>query len=394
MYQLNSFKFPKDFVFGVTDADAQVMGEKFTIENEQAEPTVWKKFSKIPGKVYQGQTNDIAIDRYHRWKEDIEFMKKLGVKDYRTSVAMSRVMTREKKPNMKAIEWYKNFFKVLNKDKIRVYVTLYHWDLPQYLSDKGGWKNREIVDYFVEHAKIVHKYLGEYIYEYYILNEPFQATFESYHNGVQAPGETSLKGALAAVHHMLLSQGMVYHALKKMDRNVALSTVYNPTITYAASSDEKDVKAAQLLFEYQTGMFMDPLYMGKYPENIMELIQDKMPKIQDGDMEIINVGKGLKTFGINFYRGKIVKYNPKAELTFEEIRYPQGVGNAMGWPVMIPPTYPEALYELLKKLYNRYGSYGIKEMVISENGTCWPDKIDKDGKIHDEFRIFYIREHL
>src|SRR3990167_10131423 len=99
MYQLNSFKFPKDFVFGVTDADAQVMGEKFTIENEQAEPTVWKKFSKIPGKVYQGQTNDIAIDRFHRWKEDIEWMKKLGVTHFRTSVSMSRVMTRDKKPN-------------------------------------------------------------------------------------------------------------------------------------------------------------------------------------------------------------------------------------------------------------------------------------------------------
>lgn len=394
MYQLQNFIFPKDFAFGVTDADAQVMGEKFTVENEKAEPTIWKKFSQTPGKVFQGQTNDIAIDRFHRWKEDVEWMKKLGIKHYRTSVAMSRIMTREKKPNKKALQWYETYFKALKKAGILVYVTLYHWDLPQYLSDKGGWKNRQIVDYFVEHSKIIHSYLGEYIYEYYILNEPFQATFESYHNGVQAPGETNLKGALAAVHHMMLAQGIVFHALKKMDKKVALSTVYNPTITFSASSSPKDVLATQLLYEYQTGMFMEPLYRGKYPEKLMGMINDKMPEIRDGDMQIMKVGNGLKTFGINFYRGKIVRYNKNAELKFEEIRYPFGLGNGMGWPVMIPPTYPETLFLLLTKLYDQYKSYGMRELVISENGTCWPDKVEEDGSIHDEFRIFYIREHL
>ncbi len=394
MYQMNYFKFPKDFVFGVTDADAQVMGEKFTVENESAEPTVWKKFSTIPGKVYQGQTNDIAIDRYHRWKEDIEWMKKLGIKDYRTSVSMGRTITRDKKPNVKALEWYKTFFKAVNDAGIKVYATIYHWDLPQYLSDNGGWKNREIVDYLVAHAKTMHEYLGEYIHEYYILNEPFQATFESYHNGVQAPGETDLKGALAAVHHMMLGQGMVFRALKEIDPKVKLSTVYNPTITYAASSSPDDVKAAAYGFAYQTRMFMDPLYLGKYPQEMIDLCGDKMPEIHDGDMEIMRVGDGLKNFGINFYRGKIMEYDEKAELKFKEIRYPQGLGNGMGWPVMIPPTYPEAFYDLLKKLHDTYGGHGLKDIVISENGTCWPDTVEKDGKIHDEFRIFYIREHL
>ena len=394
MYQLNNFKFPKNFAFGVTDADAQVMGEKFAIEKENAEPSIWQKFSKLPGKVYQNQTNDIAIDRYHRWKEDIEWMKKLGVKHYRTSVSMSRVMTRDRKPNKKALEWYATYFKALKKAGISVYATLYHWELPQYLSEKGGWKNRETADYLVDHAKIVYTYLNEFIKEYYILNEPFQSTFESYHNGVHAPGETNLKGALAAIHHILLGQGMVFRALKEMDKNVRLSTVYNTTITYAASSEPDDIKAAAYGFGYKTHMFTDPLYRGKYPEYMMELFGDKMPKIESGDMETIKIGAGLEAFGLNFYKGQVMQYDPQAELKFKEVRYPQGIKNGMDWPVMIQPTYPEALYEMLKKLYDMYGSWGMKKIVIPESGTCWPDAVEKDGKVPDEFRIFYIREHL
>jgi len=394
MYQLQYFRFPSDFKFGVADADIQVIGEKHTLKNENSELTMWGQFSKIPGKVFNNQAPMDGIDRYHRWKEDIEFMKELAIKHYRTSVSMSRVMTRERKLNKKAIEWYRNYFKTLMKNNIKIYATIYHWELPQYLSEKGGWKNRETINYLVEHAKIVQENLGEYIHEYYILNEPWQATFESYHNGFQAPGEKNLKGALAAVHHMLLAQGMIYRTLKEMDKHVTLSTVYNPTITYAASSDEKDIKAAQYGFSYQTTMFMDPLYMGRYPEYMMEISKDKIPEIRDGDMEIIKIGDRLKTFGINFYRGKIMRYDPRSEVKFAQVQYPQGITNGLGWPVFVPPIYPEAFYDLLTKLYAMYRSYGMKEVVISENGTCWPDKKDESGKFHDEFRIYYIREHL
>lgn len=394
MYQIQNFKFPKNFAWGVTDADIQVIGEKHTLKHENSELTSWGAYSKIPGKTFQGQTPMEGIDRYNRWKEDIEIMKKLGIKHYRTSVSMSRVMTKDKKPNMKAIEWYRTYFKALQKAGITIYATIYHWELPEYLASKGGWKNRETTDYLVEHAKIVHTYLGEYVYEYYILNEPFQATFESYHNGWQSPGEKNLKGALAAVHYMLLAQGMVYHALKKMDPKIRLSTVYNPTITYAASSSKEDIEAAALGFSYQTRIFTDPLYLGTYPENLMKLVKDKMPEIKPGDMEIIKVGAGLETFGVNFYRGKVMRYNKKAELQFEEIRYPQGIKNGLGWPVYVGPTYPEGLYELLKKLYDMYGSYGMKALVISENGTCWADERDETGLIRDDFRIWYIQEHI
>ena len=389
MYQLNYFRFPKDFAFGVADADLQVMGEQNTLKYENSEPTMWLNYAKIPGKVFQNQTPLVCIDRYNRWKEDMQILKKSGIKHYRVSVNMSRVMTREKKPNQKALDWYKNYFSAIRKMGIKIYVTIYHWELPQYLSERGGWKNRIVTEYLVEHAKIVYKNLNQFIEEYFILNEPFQFTIESYHRGFHAPGEKNLKGALAAIHHSLLAQGMIYRELRSMDKKIKLSTTYNPSVTYAASESPEDLKAAKYAWGYHTGMFTDPLYLGKYPEFMMEIFGNKMPKIENGDMDIIKVGAGLNTFGINFYRGKNVKYDESVDEHFVEERYPQGIRNGLGWPVNLPPTYPEALYDLLRELYYRYQSFGMKKLMITESGTCWDDQKDAKGQIHDEFKIFF-----
>lgn len=394
MYQLQYFRFPANFKFGVADADLQVIGEKHTLKNESSEPTMWTHFAKSSPDVYQNQTPLDGIDRYHKWKEDVKLMKNLGIKDYRTSVSMARVMTQDKKPNMKALDWYKKYFTELQQNGIKIYTTLYHWELPQYLSEKGGWKNRDTAEYLVGHAKIIQKYLGEFINEYFILNEPYQATFESYHLGVHAPGEKNLKGALPSVHHILLAQGLVFQALKSIDKNIKLSTAFNTTISYAASSKPEDIKAALYQFGYQTSMFTDPLYLGKYPEYMMSLFGNNMPKIKNNDMETIKIGSGLHAFGVNFYRGRIVRYDPTKDIKFTEVRYPQGITNGLGWPISVPPTYPEALYDLLCQLYYRYENHGMKQIYITENGTCWDDKVNKNGDVDDEFRIYYIREHL
>lgn len=394
MYQLQTFQFPKDFKFGVADADLQVIGEQHTLKNENSEPTMWTHFAKTSGSVYKNQTPLPGIDRYHQWKKDVDLMRELGLKHYRTSISMARIMTRNKKPNSKALEWYKKYFAYLKKNGFKIYATLYHWELPQYLSEKGGWKNRETATYLVEHAKIVYENLGEFIDEYFILNEPYQATFESYHLGIHAPGERNLKGALAAIHNLLLAQGMVFQTLKSLNKNLKLSTTYNPRVTYAASPSPDDIKAAQYAYGYQTGMFTDPLYLGKYPEYMMDLFEDKMPEIKDGDMDIIKVGAGLHSFGVNFYRGKVIRYDPNSDVRFTEVIYPQGIVNGLGWPVFVQPTYSEALYDLLRELYHRYENFGMKQIYITESGTCWNDKVSKKGEVDDEFRIFFLREHF
>lgn len=394
MYQLQYFKFPEDFKFGTADADLQVIGEAHTLKNENSLPTMWNHFAKTSSAVYKNQTPMKGIDRYHLWKEDIQLMKALGLKHFRTSISMARIMEQNRQPNMRALDWYKRYFEELRRNNIAIYATIYHWELPQFLSEKGGWKNRDTAQYIADHAMIVHKYLGEFIEEYFILNEPVQSTLYSYHLGEQAPGERNLRGGLAAVHHTLLAQGLTFHALKAMDKSVKLSTVFNPSVSYAASSAPEDIKAAQYAFGYHTSMFTDPTYLGKYPEYMMELLGDKMPEIHSDDMNIIKIGHGLHTFGVNFYRGKIARFDRNNDVMFEEVRYPQGVKNGMGRPVYIPPTYPEGLYDLLCELYYRYKDYGMNQIYITENGASWPDTVDEKGEIDDEFRIFYLREHL
>ena len=394
MEQLRTATFPENFLFGVADADLQVIGEEHTLKEEGSEPTMWTQFAKTSDVVFEHQTPLPGIDRFHRWKEDIAIMKKLGTRHYRTSVSMSRFLHKDGSVNEKAVAWYRTYFEALKKEGFTLYVTLYHWELPEHLSALGGWKNRIVVDWLVKHALAVHEHLNAYIDEYFILNEPFQFTVSSYHLGEHAPGERDLRGGLLTVHHAMLAQGKVFAALKEKDAKVKLGTVYNPTVTYAATLDQKDVYAARLAWDYQTGVFTEPLYHGRYPEAFAKEFAACMPTPEKGDMEAMKVGHGLSSFGVNFYRGKVIAAEPSAELKFKEVRYPQGIVNGLGWPVSIPPTYPDAFTDLLQELYHRYEAAGMKKIYISENGTCWDDKISPDGGVHDPFRIFYLREHL
>src|SRR3989344_3073851 len=168
-----TLSFPKTFKFGIAGADLQVIGEDNTIREEGSEKTMWYDFAQHSGKVRGDATPGTGVDRYHRWKDDIEIMKKMGVKHYRTSVSMSRILHKNGDMNPKAIAWYTNYFKQLKKAGIAIYATLYHWELPLYLHEQGGWTNKNTTDVFVKHARTVAQNLGEYIEEYFILNEPW-----------------------------------------------------------------------------------------------------------------------------------------------------------------------------------------------------------------------------
>lgn len=394
MYINNTPLFPKDFIWGVADADLQVIGEASCLSEEGASETMWLNFAKKPGKVWGGDTTLPGVDRYHRWSEDIGLVQELGVRHYRTSVSMSRVLREDGSINTNALDWYERYFAALREADIRVYVTLYHWELPQFLAVKGGWKNRETCDWLVRHAKAVEHRLGSYIDEYFILNEPFQSTFESYYYGVHAPGESCIEDAIMTVHNILLAQGMVYRALKEARPQIRLGTVYNPAVTYAASSMEADVTAARNATEFQTTIFTDPVYRGCYPEYVLSKFGTVFPSTLGRDLEDMRVGDGLHSFGVNYYRGKIVAAEAQHPFGFKEVRHPQGITNGLGWPVFVPPTYPEGLYDLLTELHRRYSAFGMDRIYISENGTCWPDEIDSNGVVNDDFRIYYLTEHL
>lgn len=393
MKKQSNLTFPADFKFGVADSDLQVIGEKHTMDNEQSEPTMWQNFA-ANGNVYKNHSALTGIDRYHRWHEDIELIKKLGTKHYRTSISMARTITKDKKINEKALKWYANFFKALKKQGISVYATLYHWELPQFLNEMGGWKNKKSIEFLVAHAKAVYNNLNEYIDEYFILNEPWCSTFFSYHSGDHAPGEKNLKGALEAVHNILLAQGLVYKELRGLDKKIKLSTVYNPITAYTTIPTEKNLLARKFSQGYYTEWLMDPLYFGKYPEYMMDIFGDHMPSIEKGDMEIMKIGDKLHSFGVNYYYSSLVEYDSKTQTKFKEIKYDGSKLNSLKWPTFIPPTYQEGFYDLLTYLYNRYQEAGMKRMYITENGTAWKTIKEKNGTLNDDFRIYYLKKHI
>lgn len=392
---MDKIKFPSSFKFGVADADLQVIGEDNTRKYENSEPTMWSHFAQTSGKCYKNQTPGQGIDRYHLWKGDIDIMKTMGIRHYRTSISMSRILKENGKVNSKAIAWYSQYFKALRKVGINIYVTLYHWELPQYLNAQGGWKNPKTIECLEKHAKAVYQNLGEYIEEYFILNEPWVSSILSYYFGIHAPGETNLRNALLAGHNLLLSLGMVYKTLSSINKNIKVSSTFNTEPSYANSSSSKDVLAAKYADGYFNRWFMDPIFLGRYPEDMVDLYGSSMPKIGSGDMRLIKVGDKLHAFGLQYYRGQIAKYSGKPAFKFDPVIKKGSLTNDLGWPIFLPPLYQEGLYDMLGQAYHSYKDHGLRRIYVTENGMA--QKTPWDGKskiIPDDRRIHYLREHI
>jgi beta-glucosidase len=386
--------FPSDFEFGIADSDLQVIGEKHTFKEEQSEPSMWRHYALSSGKCFQNATPDEGCDRYHRWREDLQLIQDLGVTCYRTSVSMCRVLQRNGEPNRKALQWYRDYFKAIKEAGLKLVVTLYHWELPQFLSEKGGWKNRETCDWLRRHARYVAAELGEWIDEYFILNEPWCSSMLGHHQGAHAPGETDLKSALSAAHHLLLAQGAVLADLKSAGSELKVSAVVNVEPAYGASLSEEDLAAARYAEGYFHQWFLDPLFKGCYPEQMLELYGERMPRIEEGDLEQIAIGSKLHALGINFYNGCLAEYDAAAEKRYRSVKVAGEKENDLGGPIFIPPHYPEALYDFLQQCYFEYRSYGLKRIYLSENGTALRSSVSRGGEIDDQPRIDYLCAHL
>ncbi|OGY85812.1 MAG: hypothetical protein A2233_04440 [Candidatus Kerfeldbacteria bacterium RIFOXYA2_FULL_38_24] len=382
--------FPQSFIFGVSDADLQVIGEA-NVKMEESEQSMWQYFS-----VHKGiDTPAHGIDRYNKWQEDVLIMKDMGLKHYRTSVAMNRILQKNGSINFEALKWYKKYFSYLKKQDIHIYTTLYHWELPQFLAAKGGWTNRETISWFQKHAKAVVENLGEYIDEFFLLNEPWVCSFLAYYHGIHAPGEHSLKLTLQAMHNMLVAQGVVCRDILSIDKNAKVGTVMVLHPSYSLTQKKEDILAAKYYDENRNIWFMDAMYLGKYPELMMKKYGDNLPHIEDGDMEKIKIGHLLYTLGINYYHGQIVSYDSESELGFKQHTLPGSITNDLDWPVVIPPVYQQGLYDILNQIYYQYKSHGLKRIYVTENGfaqeTQWNGK---DKIIDDHRRINYLYNHI
>ena len=378
-------KFTSNFLFGTATSSYQVEG---AVKEDGRTSSIWDTFSKTPGKIYMGDTGDVACDHYHRYKEDIEIMKEIGVKAYRFSIAWPRIFPEEGKYNPKGMDFYKRLVDELLKRDIMPVATIYHWDLPQWAYDKGeGWLNRDSVKWYVEYSTKLFEELGDLIPLWITHNEPWCSSILGYGTGEHAPGHKNYREALIAAHHILLSHGEAVKVFRNMNlKGSKIGITLNLTPSYPASEKEEDKLAAKNLDGFSNRWFLDPIFKGNYPEDMKDLYKREVGEydfIKEGDLNKIK--EEIDFLGINYYSRAIVKYKEDNMLKVEAVEGP-GKKTEMGWEI-----WPEALYELLKRIKKEYTD---KPLYITENGAAFKDEVTEDEKIHDLNRIEYIKEHL
>jgi beta-glucosidase len=383
------FTFPKDFLWGTATSSYQIEG---AVKEDGRGESIWDVFSHTPGRIKNDDTGDIATDSYHLYKQDIEIMKKLGVKAYRFSIAWPRVLPQGRgNVNELGVAYYDSLVDSLLKAGIQPVVTLFHWDLPSALP--GAWLNRDTTDAFVEYTDLMTRTLGDRVKIWTTFNEIFCAAFLGYGYGSHAPGETNFAHALTAAHHMLLSHGKAVPVIRANVPDATVGIVMNPTPVYPLTDSQADCEAAKFIEGTHNRWLLDPVYGKGYPQDVAEVyirngIWSETPDcVKPGDMETI--AAPIDMLGINIYSRALVKSEPSAADYPEKAawtHFDNVERTDIDWEV-----YPQGLYDLMKWLND---TYAPKSLYITENGAAYHDGPSADGAVHDERRIFYLRRYL
>lgn len=386
--------FKEDFVWGVATSSYQIEGAAY---EDGKGLSIWDVYCTQPGKVYEGHTGEVACDHYHRYKEDVQLMKEMGIKAYRFSISWPRVLPDGiGKINEAGLDFYDRLVDELVAAGIEPYVTLFHWDFPYELHKKGGWMNPDSPSWFAEYTKIIIERLSDRVKYFFTFNEPQCFIGCGYSQGKHAPGlKQSVRDTLAMAHNVLLAHG---HSVKVM-RTYAKSDVkigFAPTasMNYPCSNKPEDIEAARRSifnmpkkideewWAWNVTWWSDPILLGHYPEDGLELLRDYLPEIKEGDMEIIS--QTIDFLGHNIYSGRAIQADENGEPIYlaRELGAPK---TALNWPVT-----PEALYWGPRFLYERYK----KPIYITENGLSCHDVVSVDGKVHDPNRIDFLHRYI
>ena len=379
--------FRDDFVWGVASASYQVEG---AVNEDGRGASVWDMFCKESGRIVDGSSGDVACDHYHRYREDIAMMKELGIKAYRFSIAWPRVIPDgDGKVNEKGLDFYERLVDALLEAGIAPCATLFHWDYPYELFRKGGWMNKESPAWFVKYTETVAKRLKNKLPIVFTFNEPQCFIGLSYDRTEHAPGiGFPIWDKLLMVHNVLLAHGLAVQALRSLSPQTKIGYAPCGNVAFPATDSAEDREAArkayfslQDLF-FAVSLWSDPVFLGKYPDELAEKYGRYMPQIGADDMKIIN--QDLDLMGQNIYHGFPVKADGKGgfELVKRETGYPF---TAAKWPVA-----PEALYWGPVFLAERYK----KPLYITENGLSCADVVSLDGKVHDPTRIDFLHRYL
>ncbi|NDV90848.1 beta-glucosidase [Alteromonas sp. 345S023] len=365
------------FLFGTATSSFQIEGDA-----EGRLECIWDVFCRQEGAIADKSDGLHACEHIKRWKEDVVLINSLGVDAYRLSLSWPRLMQKNGEINQQGLAFYTMLLDELNSLNIKPFVTLYHWDLPQYLEDEGGWLNRQTAYAFEHYVDKVTTALGDRVYSYATFNEPFCSAYLGYEIGVHAPGKVGRKKGRTAAHHILLAHGLGMQVLKKNVPTALNGIVLNFTPCYSATEKPEDIAAAERADEYINQWYMQPVMEGCYPDVINKLDDNDKPPIQPGDMDIIC--QPLDFLGVNFYtRLHYSAAKKTGELYFEHQHYPPKTD--IGWEI-----HPPALTQLLLSLHQRYK---LPPVYITENGAAMADVV-VDGRVEDNDRIDYYQNHL
>lgn len=395
-------KFSPQFVFGTATASYQVEG---AAREGGRTPSIWDTMSHEPGRIVGGDTGDVACDQYHRWPEDLEIIRTLGLDAYRFSISWSRVLPGAgTELNPEGVAYYRTLCTSLREAGIKPVATLYHWDLPQELEDRGGWTNRETAYAFADYARTMARELGDVVDTWSTLNEPWCSAYLGYASGVHAPGRRDELAALQAVHHLNLAHGLGQRAIKdELGPETPVCLTLNLLVTHPASDDPADVAAARKLWVIGNEAFLGPVMDGVLPPELVEATKavTDWSFVQPGDLELCHQVPDV--LGVNYYSTSTAKARRPGEeqlsgghgetgvspwVACEDVTFlpPSGPLTAMGWN-----QEPDALRQLLVDVSARYPGLPL---MVTENGAAFDDVLSADGHVHDAERVNYLREHL
>lgn len=380
-----SFKLPTDskllspnFIFGAATAAFQIEGANQ--EDGRCE-SIWDRFCATPGRVLNGDDGSVACDHYHRLDEDLDLIQSLGFEAYRFSVAWPRIEPKPGEWNEKGFEFYQRLIDGLLARGIQPYLTLYHWDLPQYLEDRGGWVNRDTAYRFAEYANKITERFGDKVASYATFNEPWCSSFLSYRIGEHAPGYQDDRLAYQVAHHLLLAHGLAIPKMRANAPKAQHGIVLNFTPAYPETDSPEDKAAAQYADDDSGHWFIEPLMNGTYPNSVVSAHPEWMPTQMPGDLEIIQ--QPIDFVGVNYYTRGVIKAGKDGSPEGVPVDAPK---TDIGWEI-----YPAGLTKQLLDLHRTYPN--LPPMIITENGAA--DNTDiNNGEIDDTMRTQYYEQHL
>ena len=369
------------FTWGVSTSSYQIEGAA----NEDGRgQSIWDTFCKVPGKVVNFDNGDMACDHYHRYKEDLDLMKWMGVKAYRFSVAWPRVIPDGVgRVNEMGLDFYDRLIDSLLEREIAPWLTMYHWDLPEALQLHGGWNNREIVEWFGEYSEVLTSRFGDRVKNWMTLNEPLCSAWLGHLYGDMAPGIKDLQTALNVSHNLLMSHGLACQVIRSNVSEANVGIVINVTPAVPATDSQEDGNAAQLADGFDNRWFLDPVFGRSYPADVIDAL-GASPEIHSGDMKLI--AQDLDFLGVNFYSRQTVAADQNSKpLPIRSVNRENVKRTAMNWEV-----HPQAFEEILLRISKEYSP---KAIYITENGSAWNDEVI-NGEIIDDERIDYLVRHL